>query len=102
MKVFWLSGSITKTRKRWSRPVNSIFFSLASNYDLTLVPRYIEERGTVIGAEGRYLTKKFFGTVFISYLEKDRKFSKQTSQDTKDGQPIFSIVQNLVLVFHMN
>ena len=59
------------------------FFSLASNYDLTLVPRYIEERGTVIGAEGRYLTRNSLGQFSFSYLEKDRKFSKQTSQDTK-------------------
>ena len=39
------------------------FFNLSSNYDLTISPRYIEERGSGIAAEFRYLTEASNGNI---------------------------------------
>ena len=50
------------------------FFSLSSNYDLTLSPRYIEERGSGIATEFRYLTKTSNGNITASNIFRDRKF----------------------------
>jgi len=55
------------------------FLNLSSNYDLTLSPRYIEERGTGIAAEFRYLTKNSKGNITTSNIFKDRKFTNETN-----------------------
>ena len=54
------------------------FFSLASNYDITVTPRYIEERGSGMSAEGRFLSESSQGLMAFSYLSEDRKFYEQT------------------------
>jgi lipopolysaccharide assembly outer membrane protein LptD (OstA) len=55
------------------------FFSLSSNYDLTLSPRYIEERGTGIATEFRYLTETSKGNIAASNIFQDRKFTNETN-----------------------
>ena len=55
------------------------FFSLSSNYDLTVSPRYIEERGAGIATEFRYLTRTSKGHVGASNIFKDRKFTNETN-----------------------
>ena len=55
------------------------FFNLSSNYDLTLSPRYIEERGTGISTEFRYLTATSQGNITASNLFQDRKFKQETN-----------------------
>ena len=55
------------------------FISLAPNYDLTLSPRYIEERGAGIATEFRYLTKTSEGGIAASNLFQDRKFANETN-----------------------
>tara|TARA_B100001559_G_scaffold92335_1_gene77307 strand:- start:688 stop:2898 length:2211 start_codon:yes stop_codon:yes gene_type:complete len=59
------------------------FFSLASNYDLTISPRYIEERGSGLSTEGRFLTNNSKGTLAFSYFSDDRKFNAQTGYGKK-------------------
>ena len=55
------------------------FISLAPNYDLTLSPRYIEERGAGIATEFRYLTKTSEGGIAASNIFQDRKFANETN-----------------------
>ena len=55
------------------------FISLAPNYDLTLSPRYIEERGTGVATEFRYLTEMSEGGITASNLFQDRKFANETN-----------------------
>ena len=59
------------------------FFSLAPNYDLTVTPRYIQERGSGISAEGRFLSKSSEGLVAFSHFSKDRKFFAQTKEENQ-------------------
>ena len=55
------------------------FISLAPNYDLTLSPRYIEERGSGLAAEFRYLSKTSEGSIAASNIFQDRKFTNETN-----------------------
>jgi LPS-assembly protein len=48
------------------------YFNIAPNYDLTLAPRYMSDRGTQIGAEGRYLTQNANGIMRGEYLNDDQ------------------------------
>ena len=57
------------------------FFNLSSNYDLTISPRYIEERGSGIAAEFRYLTEASNGNISTSNIFKDRKFYDETNYE---------------------
>ncbi len=55
------------------------FFNLSSNYDLTISPRFIEERGSGIAAEYRYLTEASKGNITASNIFNDRRFSNETN-----------------------
>ena len=59
------------------------FFNLAPNYDLTVSPRYIQERGLGMATEMRYLTKSSTGFLSLSHFSKDKKFSDTTNQRSK-------------------
>ena len=59
------------------------FFSLAPNYDVTVAPRYIQERGLGISSEARYLTKSSKGVISFSHFGKDKKFIDKTGLDGK-------------------
>ncbi len=47
------------------------YWNMAPNYDLTLWPRYMAERGGMLGGEFRYLTPKTLGSVALEYLPYD-------------------------------
>jgi LPS-assembly protein len=49
------------------------YFNLAENYDLTLTPRLMSERGLLLGGEFRYLTENSNGTIEADLLPDDRK-----------------------------
>lgn len=48
------------------------YFNLAPNYDATLTPRYLSERGLVTELETRHLSRYFATTVSGSYLANDQ------------------------------
>lgn len=51
------------------------YFNLAPNYDATLTPRYIQNRGLLTGLNFNYLTPYDFGKLNASIIPDDRKFS---------------------------
>lgn len=58
-----------------------IYWNIAPAYDATITPRFIEERGTQLRNEFRYLTPRSYGELNLEYLpdddlyHEDRKFS---------------------------
>lgn len=48
------------------------YFNLAENYDLTLTPRFMSQRGTQLKSEFRYLTAQHRGGLQLEYLNKDQ------------------------------
>lgn len=49
-----------------------IYLNLAPNYDATLYPRYMFDRGGVFGAEFRWLYEKGKGEVYANWMPSDR------------------------------
>ncbi|ABI55554.1 LPS-assembly protein LptD [Alkalilimnicola ehrlichii MLHE-1] len=48
-----------------------VYWNIAPNYDATLVPRWIERRGALLGGEFRYLQEAFSGELYGEYLPND-------------------------------
>lgn len=48
------------------------YLNLAPNYDVTLYPRLMTERGLMLGAQARYLTRSSSGSVDVNWLPDDR------------------------------
>ncbi|NVJ51527.1 MAG: LPS-assembly protein LptD [Gammaproteobacteria bacterium] len=57
-----------------------IYFNLAPNYDLTLTPRYMVERGALLATEFRYLSEQQWGTAELEYLD-DQKVTTAESNN---------------------
>jgi len=48
------------------------YINVSENRDATIIPRYITKRGSMIGAEFRYLGENYSGDIFANYLPNDR------------------------------
>ncbi|WP_117235782.1 LPS assembly protein LptD [Vibrio maerlii] len=57
-----------------------IYFNLAPNYDLTTTIHYMQERGTQLNNEFRYLTDFGSGNLNVEYLHDDAKFEDKGSR----------------------
>ncbi|HUR42157.1 MAG TPA: LPS-assembly protein LptD [Verrucomicrobiae bacterium] len=55
------------------------YVNLAPNYDLQLTPRYMSERGTQVGSEGRYLSGHNTGQLAYEYLDEDSQTDERRS-----------------------
>ncbi len=60
------------------------YFNLAPNYDATLTPRYLSQRGLMLESEFRYLTGRNVGNLSATYLPDDdiRNFDRYLLQWT--------------------
>ncbi|MEP7096528.1 MAG: LPS assembly protein LptD [Dokdonella sp.] len=54
------------------------YLNLAPNYDATLLPRLMTDRGAMLGAQFRYLTDSSKGQVNVEYLPNDRNVADET------------------------
>ena len=54
------------------------YFNLAPNYDATLSPRIISDRGTLVGLEARYLASRSMNTLNLSGLSGDKLYDPKT------------------------
>ena len=48
------------------------YFNLAPNYDLTLTPRYMSDRGSMLEAEFRHLSEDFASGIKLGFLSNDK------------------------------
>jgi LPS-assembly protein len=56
------------------------YFNLAENYDLTLTPRVMSERGLMLSGEFRFLTESSSGTLEADLLPDDRKSDEYSTR----------------------
>ncbi|MBL8297557.1 MAG: LPS assembly protein LptD [Rhodanobacteraceae bacterium] len=56
------------------------YLNLAENYDLTLYPRLVTQRGFMAGAEFRYLTGSSRGQIDGSWMPNDRRAGRERGQ----------------------
>jgi LPS-assembly protein len=77
-------GSSGRNGFDWRQP---IYFNLAPNYDLTLTPRYMSERGLQLGSQFRYLLPHGRGTLDMEYLPSDNLTDRERDEEIADGIP---------------
>ena len=93
-----LSGFLTPSVRQGKDGLDLTFpyyFNLAPNKDLTLAPRYIEERGSGLGLSYRYLSKVNRGEISLSALSKDRKFKQETGEESTRWKGSWSQTSNI-------
>lgn len=56
--------------------VQPFYWNIAENMDMLITPSYIQERGSQIESNFRYLNKKYSGSIFLSYLDDDSEYKK--------------------------
>lgn len=61
-----------------------IYFNLAPNYDLTLTPRLMTQRGVQLGSQFRYLTDTGRGTLELEYLPSDQLTDRERERETAE------------------
>lgn len=52
------------------------YLNIAENFDATITPRYMSDRGTQLNTEFRYLLGKQYGIIDIEYLDRDKKLTQ--------------------------
>ena len=55
------------------------YWNIAPNYDATITPRLLTDRGLQVGSEFRYLTKTSDGQIYAEYLGSDNMFNDSRS-----------------------
>lgn len=60
------------------------YLNLAPNYDATLRPRLMSERGAMLGAEFRYLSDTSRGSIDFDFLAHDRRANEESRQYGED------------------
>ncbi|MCH7335249.1 LPS assembly protein LptD [Acinetobacter sp. NIPH 2699] len=59
-----------------------VYLNLAPNYDLTLTPSFMSERGTKLDADFGYMTENFgAGRIWGGYLPSDKEYDKENRSD---------------------
>ncbi len=77
-------GSSSRNGFDWRQP---IYFNLAPNYDLTLTPRFMSQRGLQLGTEFRYLLPHGRGDLEFTYLPSDKLTDRGRADEIADGIP---------------
>jgi LPS-assembly protein len=75
----FLFPDIGYTNERGLDLTTPYYFNLAPNYDATLFPRLMTERGLMLGAEFRYLTDMNLGTFAFEFLPNDRGVDEENT-----------------------
>jgi LPS-assembly protein len=70
----FLIPAFSHSTRQGTRIGAPIYWNMAPNYDMTITPYYNFERGFQITDYFRYLTKKSFGKLDLSYLPYDQEF----------------------------
>ncbi|WKN21583.1 LPS-assembly protein LptD [Azotobacter vinelandii] len=65
------------------------YFNLAPNYDATLYPTYMTDRGLLLEGEFRYLTKTSEGQVGAAYID-DKEDERELQSDYEDQRWMYS------------
>jgi LPS-assembly protein len=68
----------------WRQPV---YLNLAPNYDMTLTPRIMTDRGFQLGTEFRYLVPGGAGEMQFEFLPNDKLTDRERDEEIADGVP---------------
>ena len=60
------------------------YWNIATNMDMLIQPSYIQERGSQIESNFRYLNESYNGSMYVSYLANDSLYSSAHGLDDED------------------
>ena len=60
------------------------YWNISPNMDMLIQPSYIQERGSKIESNFRYLNNNYTGSIYFSYLDDDSKY-KGSGKNTRDN-----------------
>jgi len=87
------TGILTPTVGSSSQRGNELavpwYWNIAENYDATITPRWLSDRGIEVGSQFRYLTDIHRGSVEFDYLADDNMFDASRYLATIDHRTIF-------------
>ncbi|MBT8147090.1 MAG: LPS-assembly protein LptD, partial [Gammaproteobacteria bacterium] len=75
----FLAPSVGSTRDGGFDLQAPYYFNLAPNYDATLSPRLLTDRGLLVNGEARYLADWSMNTLNVSHLSGDQRFETNSS-----------------------
>jgi LPS-assembly protein len=78
------------------------YFNLAPNYDATLTPRLMTNRGLMLGGEFRYLTQTGRGVVSAAFLPNDKLTDRDRQDEIDRGIPPDNRRADNRALFHFN
>ena len=67
------------------------YWNIAPNYDATLTPRLLSDRGLQVLSEFRYMTKRNGGTINFDYLPDDDKFVPDDPNETDTDRHLLDV-----------
>ena len=70
-----LSPGFGSTRRSGSEILLPFYWNIAPNYDATITPRLLTDRGSQLQTQFRYLTNTMTGRAFVEYLPSDNMFN---------------------------
>jgi LPS-assembly protein len=74
-----LSPEVGSTRRSGNQILLPLYWNIAPNYDATITPRVLTDRGFQLGAQFRYLTDTMNGSVNAEHMATDNMFSDSRS-----------------------
>lgn len=85
----FLAPSISSSSNNGMTLLTPYYFNLAPNYDATLYPTYMTDRGLLLEGEGRYLTEGSEGQIGAAFLN-DENNDRKLQSDYQDTRWLYS------------
>lgn len=85
----FLAPSISSSSDNGLTLQTPYYFNLAPNYDATLYPTYMADRGLLLEGEGRYLTKTSEGQLGAAYID-DSNDERKLQSEYEDQRWLYS------------
>jgi LPS-assembly protein len=70
-----LAPQIASTRRSGSEILVPFYWNIAPNYDATITPRYLTDRGSQLQTQFRYLTETTDGQAHVEHMSSDTMFN---------------------------
>jgi LPS-assembly protein len=86
-----LTPEIGSTSRSGNEIVVPLYWNIAPNYDATLTPRVLTDRGVQLQGQFRYLTKSHNGIVDAEYLSDD-KLDGATTSSTESREALSALI----------
>ena len=85
-----LAPVISSTRRSGSEILPPFYWNIAANYDATITPRLLTERGSQLQTQFRYLTDSMTGRVYVEYLPSDSIFNDSRTMLQLEHRSLFA------------